>query len=212
MTTKEMFDRCVVRTSQGRSIRCRLKLWSVSAPAADIAEREAWRYWKQYYADGEYNALLKLPTPTMIHHHCNPCNPGKMPMGACHGCEGLKEHVFPRPPVWCVRHRDGWCILKNQRNPRYKDHQRTLCQYVVTLPLGIEKRRPTCPDCLKVPKPLTPGPAVWHRPETHIVDGKWATRTQHMNVRVMAVVEGYAMIRSKGCMPTVVSIKEVEQP
>ena len=31
-----------------------------------------------------------------MHHHCTPCDPAKMPMGACHGCDGLKPST-PAP-------------------------------------------------------------------------------------------------------------------
>lgn len=54
----ELFDKCVIKTCGGRSIRCCLGLWAVSAPDAENAEREAWRYWQQYYADGEYQKHL----------------------------------------------------------------------------------------------------------------------------------------------------------
>jgi len=54
----ELFDKCVVRTCGGRSIRCRLELWSVFAPDAAIAEREARHYWIQYFEDGEYQKHL----------------------------------------------------------------------------------------------------------------------------------------------------------
>jgi hypothetical protein len=57
----ELFDRCAVRTCRGSSIRCCLGLWSVSAPDAAVAEREARHYWQQYYADGEYEKHLSNP-------------------------------------------------------------------------------------------------------------------------------------------------------
>ena len=52
------FDKCVIKTRRGRAIRCRLGLWGVSAGDKATAEREARHYWKQYYADGEYAAIL----------------------------------------------------------------------------------------------------------------------------------------------------------
>lgn len=54
----DLFDRCVIRTCGGRSIRCCLGLWGVSAPNEATAEREARHYWQQYYADGEYESHL----------------------------------------------------------------------------------------------------------------------------------------------------------
>jgi hypothetical protein len=54
----------------------------------------------------------------------------------------------------CVEHNNGWCIRKAQKLD-YADHVPTLCRHVVTLPLGIAKRRaPTCEDCKK----------AWKRP------------------------------------------------
>jgi hypothetical protein len=55
---KGTFDKCVIRSCKGRSIRCRLGLWAVSAPDAATADREARHYWQQYMADGEYKTLL----------------------------------------------------------------------------------------------------------------------------------------------------------
>lgn len=57
-TNRKLFDRCVVRYYGGRSIRCCLGLWAVSAPDKDTAEREARHYWRQYFADGEYQDHL----------------------------------------------------------------------------------------------------------------------------------------------------------
>lgn len=54
----DLFDKCVVRTCRGRSIRCCLGLWGVSAPDAATAEREARHYWMQYFEDGEYQKHL----------------------------------------------------------------------------------------------------------------------------------------------------------
>lgn len=38
------------------SIKCKKGLWSVDAPTLDGAEREAKRYFQQYYHDGEYGS------------------------------------------------------------------------------------------------------------------------------------------------------------
>lgn len=58
----------------------------------------------------------------------------------------------------CVRHFGSeakpftyeWCAVKGNRRPNEEDFNvRTLCGFFVILPLGLEKRKPTCPDCLK---------------------------------------------------------------
>jgi hypothetical protein len=54
----DLFDKCVIKTCGGRSIRCRLGMWLVSARDKATAEREAMHYWQQYFADGEYAAHL----------------------------------------------------------------------------------------------------------------------------------------------------------
>jgi len=51
--------------------------------------------------------------------------------------------------VVCVRSRDGWCALRDQRKTAYSDHVQTRCGMVVTLPWGIGRRQPDCPDCKK---------------------------------------------------------------
>lgn len=63
------------------------------------------------------------------------------------------------------------------------------------------------------------GPLVRPGPATHIhiqpirlTLGGWEYETQRRSVRVMAVAEGYAMVRLKGAMPYVCSIKEIEMP
>lgn len=56
----DLFDRCVIRTARGRSIRCRKGLWAVATRDAATTEREARRYWTQYFEDGEYDALLGI--------------------------------------------------------------------------------------------------------------------------------------------------------
>jgi hypothetical protein len=52
------FARCVRFGNHGRTITCRLGLWRVDAFTAEEAEREAIRYWVQYWQDGEYDELL----------------------------------------------------------------------------------------------------------------------------------------------------------
>jgi hypothetical protein len=49
---------------------------------------------------------------------------------------------------WCVRHRDGWCACKVNRNPGESAWSvETACNQFVMLPYGVAKRRPTCPEC-----------------------------------------------------------------
>jgi hypothetical protein len=43
------------KLKDGYQISCRKGLWKVIAPNQQIAEREANRYWFQYFSDGEYN-------------------------------------------------------------------------------------------------------------------------------------------------------------
>jgi len=52
-------------------------------------------------------------------------------------------------PVVCVRHRDGWCATR-RKHVRYADSVTTLCGYIVTMPLGIERREPDCEECRRV--------------------------------------------------------------
>jgi len=48
----------------------------------------------------------------------------------------------------CVKHRDGWCATKREKSLQYSDSVPTLCDHYVTLPMGIQRREPDCPDCL----------------------------------------------------------------
>lgn len=70
--------------------------------------------------------------------------------------------------MWCVAWFDTWfdwdrrgivmakkCACKTQpkKHPKkYRDHMRTKCDMVVTFPVGIEFREPTCPECLEKEK------------------------------------------------------------
>jgi hypothetical protein len=45
------------KLKNGYQITCRQNLWRVVAPNQQIAEREAFHYWFQYFCDGEYDAL-----------------------------------------------------------------------------------------------------------------------------------------------------------
>ena len=50
--------------------------------------------------------------------------------------------------TWCVRHKDGWCKIKdNQPYPESQDVVETVCGMFVTLPLGCELRMATCQNC-----------------------------------------------------------------
>jgi hypothetical protein len=54
--------------------------------------------------------------------------------------------------VWCVRHNDGWCACKENKNPGDRAWSvETKCNMFVTLPLGVSKRLPTCPECTVEP-------------------------------------------------------------
>ena len=50
--------------------------------------------------------------------------------------------------VWCVRHRDGWCACESEPKEG-ETNVPTKCDHFIWLPMGFEKREPTCPDCLK---------------------------------------------------------------
>lgn len=62
MTPSQQFEKCVKRSKDGKAITCRLGLWSVYNLDPEANEREARHYWGQYYADGEYDELLKEKT------------------------------------------------------------------------------------------------------------------------------------------------------
>jgi len=53
-----IFEKCVTRSKDGRSIDCKLGLWGVVSHDKDSLERNARHYWIQYYRDGEYENLL----------------------------------------------------------------------------------------------------------------------------------------------------------
>ena len=56
-----------------------------------------------------------------------------------------------------------------------------------------------------------PGKALHYAMVYGLKNGKMETSTDLREVRVMAVAEGYAMVRRKGAMPYVCSIKEIAQ-
>lgn len=51
----------------------------------------------------------------------------------------------------CVRHRTGWCKVKDQKvkpaDLELANDVETACGYVVTLPWGVERRAPDCVEC-----------------------------------------------------------------
>lgn len=52
--------------------------------------------------------------------------------------------------VWCVKHNSGWCAADPNRawdDARF--NVRTKCGHFIVLPLGGQKGRPTCLECLK---------------------------------------------------------------
>ena len=56
----------------------------------------------------------------------------------------------PSPKVWCVRHRKGWCAIKDGKKPEEDGgNVPTLCDHHVILNFGVELRRPDCPDCIQ---------------------------------------------------------------
>lgn len=112
--------------------------------------------------------------------------------------------------LWCAKHNDGWCALYVQ-SKQYRDNLHTRCHHVITLALDIQHREPTCPDCLHPPA-LKPGPATWYHDALGCKEGQWTHTITAKPVRILALAEGYAMIRSKGCMPAAVSIQELSQP
>lgn len=58
---------------------------------------------------------------------------------------------------WCKRNPQGVvtdrmsCVIAHQPKgePTYRDHVKTLCKHVVTLPVGFSQGSPTCPDCVE---------------------------------------------------------------
>ena len=53
--------------------------------------------------------------------------------------------------VWCIRHRGGWCATKIDRSPdELAASVKTACGFVVILPWGTKRRRPTCLACISL--------------------------------------------------------------
>ena len=67
-------------------------------------------------------------------------------------------------PVWCILHKDGWCAhLVDLEPPAGMENVPTRCNHFVILPLGVEKRVPTCKDCLSVADSGSP----WREPPSN---------------------------------------------
>ena len=54
------FNKCVNETTEGGrvSLECKLGLWSVSCTDSDRVYLDAYHYWRQYAADGEYSSII----------------------------------------------------------------------------------------------------------------------------------------------------------
>ena len=50
-----------------------------------------------------------------------------------------------------------------------------------------------------------------YKQPTSLRSGKWGCETVEYEVRVMAIAEGYAMVRRKRAMPTVCEAKELHE-
>ena len=53
--------------------------------------------------------------------------------------------------------------------------------------------------------------AILNRPNIVVRGGKFVEEREEMEVRIMAIAEGYAMVRRKGCLPFVCMEKELEE-
>ena len=56
------------------------------------------------------------------------------------------------------------------------------------------------------------GRAILTRLSPIIVDGKFVQKVDTFEVRVMAITEGYAMVRRKSAMPFACSVKDLREP
>lgn len=53
--------------------------------------------------------------------------------------------------VWCVKSREGWCAVKDgRRPPEAVACVPTKCEHYVILPVGIDRRVPTCRPCADI--------------------------------------------------------------
>mgnify|MGYP003394682731 CR=1 len=58
----------------------------------------------------------------------------------------MQQRPEMKTPV-CIRHKNGWCATK-KKSLQYSDTIKTLCDYFISLPIGIARRMPDCPECL----------------------------------------------------------------
>lgn len=59
---------------------------------------------------------------------------------------------------------------------------------------------------------LKPGVKIaYDRSYPDSFNGKWIYKTMRREARIMAIVEGYAMLRAKGAMPYIESVKDLQK-
>ncbi len=51
---------------------------------------------------------------------------------------------------------------------------------------------------------------IYHQPNTVVREGKFVKEISKIEVRVLAIAEGYAMVRRKGAMPFVCNVRDLE--
>ena len=104
---------------------------------------------------GERKPQDKFPDDPAVPGLCAACDllvrSDDEPLEAVHREETPNDKLTDggKKTLWCVRSRDGWCVLRDQRKTVYRDSVETKCGYVVTLPWGIEQREPDCIECRK---------------------------------------------------------------
>lgn len=55
----------------------------------------------------------------------------------------------PSADRWCVRSKDRWCASKsNRQHAAEAVNIATACGYFIVLPLGCERRQPSCAECV----------------------------------------------------------------
>jgi hypothetical protein len=59
-----LFEKCIKRSRDGKSIDCKLGLWGVISNDWMRTEQEAFHYWRQYFRDGEYDSILPAMIPS----------------------------------------------------------------------------------------------------------------------------------------------------
>jgi hypothetical protein len=56
----------------------------------------------------------------------------------------------PLDPL-CVKHRDGWCMVRGKATDAMAN-VKTQCGMYVWFHHGLERRKPDCPECLRLLK------------------------------------------------------------